>query len=468
MRATVAAGLGAALSILSGCVAYVPPLVHQFNRGDLEQLRVGETTRTEAEATLRSADWLRRESSIEVAEESRNAGHFAAALGVGGGVGTLTTQRYRILTAFDERNVLTRFELEERSPEANPVPGRETHAFDAPPPDSALVAHSGLPWIQGFHGLACGASAIAAVNVRQQVWLWRHGPGEPPIELAVPHAGLIRGLAFESGDDRLLCLSNEVACIDLARIAASRSKSIAKAPPAWIRKHAPGWLACVSPDGSRLVAAGPKKGVVVVLDAASGRELASWQATRGTIVDLAWSGDGRRVAVADADFASFVVGVWDLGAGSPALEGGSQIARGRFTYAPAIRFSPDGRRLAVNCGTHVEIWNLGPLDSGAGGGSAPGAPHLADAFLLPFGPEPGPIDYGVTSLAFSADGNRLAATNTQGVVYDLARSRRVWTHRWQAGQGAGYLNKIDFLPGTDRLVASSNRGVFSWSVSPTP
>jgi dipeptidyl aminopeptidase/acylaminoacyl peptidase len=108
----------------------------------------------------------------------------------------------------------------------------------------------------------------------------------------------------------------------------------------------------ISPDGKRL-AAGGGTGVrtgVKVWDAETGKELYTFGGLSGEAFCLGFSPDGKRLAVGTRNFADQVkaggirgeVRFWDLGTGKPA---GTWEPHGQ--YVKTLAYTPDGKRLAV-------------------------------------------------------------------------------------------------------------------------
>jgi WD40 repeat protein/serine/threonine protein kinase len=129
-------------------------------------------------------------------------------------------------------------------------------------------------------------------------------------------------------------------------------------------------LTCVaySPDG-RLVAASGADQAVRVWDAATGREVHTLLSHEATVTCVAFSPDGKRLASADL---GQVVRLWDVRTGREEtprnepirLNGPSQTSnrspwdRTR-PWVPRIAFSADGRRLAVINGRQpVQLWDV--------------------------------------------------------------------------------------------------------------
>src|SRR5205823_6516315 len=100
-----------------------------------------------------------------------------------------------------------------------------------------------------------------------------------------------------------------------------------------------GWRLVFSPDGKVLASTGFGEMHVCLWDVASGRLLTPADGHRGSVLGLAVSPDGSRLASAGADAH---VRVWDLASGK-------QVAR--LTTDPLlacsrVAFSPDGKTLA--------------------------------------------------------------------------------------------------------------------------
>src|ERR1035438_3219017 len=108
-----------------------------------------------------------------------------------------------------------------------------------------------------------------------------------------------------------------------------------------------------SPDG-KVIAVGSWQ-EVRLLDAATQQEVGKFAATSDMVRALAFSRDGRRLAVAGGSPARFgEVQVWDVASRK-------QIAqwRGHDDCIYAVAFSPDGSRLATGSYDKlVKIWNV--------------------------------------------------------------------------------------------------------------
>src|SRR5262249_19335691 len=137
-----------------------------------------------------------------------------------------------------------------------------------------------------------------------------------------------------------------------------------------------------SPDG-RYLAIGREEPDVVLCDLDGGGPARPLGIAVERTSDLRFSPDGRTLAV--SRHGSGAILLWDLRAGRPRM-----TLQGRSSPVTAMSFAPDGRPLASADLTGIRLWDL-----------ATGRPrhHLA-----------GPSIY-VPSLAYSPDGRLLAAVS---------------------------------------------------------
>jgi WD40 repeat protein/tRNA A-37 threonylcarbamoyl transferase component Bud32 len=155
-----------------------------------------------------------------------------------------------------------------------------------------------------------------------------------------------------------------------------------------------------SPDGRRL-ASGSADGNVRVWDVARGETVVTLRGHAAAVNGLAFDPDGRRLAsTGRGEPSPGELKLWDAGNGK-ALAG-----RTWHTLLPAVSFSPDGRRLVTAGHDPVSGGNVVAWDA---------------ATLKPIGTFKGQSKRIIpwTSVAFSADGQRIAAGSPAGLV-------RVW------------------------------------------
>jgi WD40 repeat protein/tetratricopeptide (TPR) repeat protein len=110
-----------------------------------------------------------------------------------------------------------------------------------------------------------------------------------------------------------------------------------------------------SRDGKRL-AVGSGDGTLTILDPVAGRQVVAFKGHADPVCSVSFSADGRRLA-SGSFFAPMAaprdVKVWDAGSGQELLS-----LRGHLGGVTAVRFSPDGRRLAsAGMDFTVRIWD---------------------------------------------------------------------------------------------------------------
>jgi serine/threonine protein kinase/WD40 repeat protein len=197
-------------------------------------------------------------------------------------------------------------------------------------------------------------------------------------------------------------------------------------------------------EGTRVVAASPRD---------SGIRLSSWELSNAiqpqllVSLDIADAGqysrplgcspDGTRIAVSGA-----TIHVVDLQTpNAPPLS----LGQTRPDTVSALVFSPDGNKLAVGRYDHtVELWDLRKP------GVQPLILHVS---------EPKPFVAGVVTLAFSPDGERLAASVPGRVqVWDL---RDLYKKLWQQFPGS---SPVAFSPDGKELATSADGFVRIWDL----
>jgi WD40 repeat protein/tRNA A-37 threonylcarbamoyl transferase component Bud32 len=191
---------------------------------------------------------------------------------------------------------------------------------------------------------------------------------------------------------------------------------------------------------SKKLATGYDTGAVRIRDAASGVVELEFQANQGTVWDVAFSPDGKKIATAGG-----------LGIGSPGKAEVWDAATGRHLYTPTghdpqyqisgVAWSPDGKRLATACHDHTaRLWD-----------GQTGKP------LLVLRGHTG----AVRGVSFSPDGTRLATASYDQTVklWDSSNGSLIATLKWHVHQ----VTSVAWSPDSKRLAsASQDRAVHVW------
>jgi WD40 repeat protein len=182
----------------------------------------------------------------------------------------------------------------------------------------------------------------------------------------------------------------------------------------------------MSPDGTRVVTAS-HDGTARLWDVATGRPVGQTLQHQGDVYCALFSPDGTKVATGSGDGSARV---WSAATGEP-LSPPLEHALGVY----ALAFTPDGKKLAVGCVNQIASWaaplGMDPWELRRNIGTARTEKPLAAIWdLETYAPVALPLrpTSVVTSLAFSADGRRLACGlgDRQGAaVYDPADGKLV-------------------------------------------
>jgi WD40 repeat protein len=199
-----------------------------------------------------------------------------------------------------------------------------------------------------------------------------------------------------------------------------------------------------SPDGTilaaRLIDEATWQGLVVLWNAASGKEINSFPEANGLVTGMAWSPDGQTLAWTDG----WSIRLWDAASSNllpkpqptwPAPITGSSIGQSMVTN---LAWSPDGKSLATSQGNIIKLWD-------------PGTGKEIKALEAP-------EDTGVvTTMAWSSDGHMLADLTVIG------NSTKAWVQIWDITTGQELTNFGNYGLGL-HIAWAPSRNILAYSV----
>jgi WD40 repeat protein len=248
-----------------------------------------------------------------------------------------------------------------------------------------LRGHSG--WVNSLV-ISSDGRWLASASKDRTIKLWDLETGRELLTFS-GHAGEVKALAFDPGANRLASASED-RTVKLWDLSTNRELLTIQGHQSGVNNVA------FSPDGLRVASASgdlgpdgrPMPGEVKIWDAVTGTELIALPPQADPIEVLAFSPDGRRLAIGGKDGTMLV---WDLALGQEVFR-----PRGHSNAVRSLAFSPDGRRLASGSDdATVRLW-----DTATGQELLTLHGHQAS----------------VASVSFSPDGRRLASSGHDGAV----------------------------------------------------
>lgn len=444
---------------LTGCIILpLPPLGAQIGQEDVETIEAGVSTRDQVHAVLGKpeATILDRYEIFDVSKERFN---WLIMTYFGGHIKRVRGQSYRVLAEYDPEDVLRdlRWEGHGEEPSEEPRPKAswadtldlgtwddELRGAVSASPDGRLLAQS-ASYIAPLQSPAIKLRDGGTGNVIAEV---DAVSGCPPIGFNQRHESFLSvrvggstpvTTVFLSDSEHLASItSGETLCVWNANTQMS------------VRQLAGGdsIRRLVSARSAPNVAVSDDEGTIRIWDALSGKAI-NTIATRipdsryAAWLKMVLSDDGKRLAVLqsrwadverfgllwDRTFVSYEVRLWDVDTG---IELAALNLVKPETEPPYlvdsnhnIALSSDQTRVAVNLSERVEIWRLAePLKLASQERAASQAdPWTLEQVLVlpPLGDVPSHL-----SIAFSADGRKLAAGYLSAIVWEVGTWRTLW------------------------------------------
>jgi RNA polymerase sigma factor (sigma-70 family) len=288
---------------------------------------------------------------------------------------------------------------------------------------------------QSYLARSADGKLVATGGTDGTVTLWEAATGRRLRELA-GHRGQVVALAF-SPDGRRLATAGWEPTVRVWDVAGGRQERAITCAGASHQMEA----VAFSPDGRRLAVADYGRGVVRLLDAATGEELR--QLAQGGPAALAFAPDGKTLAAGGRGGGAVVL--WDVATGGKVRTIPVRPGNG-LAITDAVAFSPDGRLLATgHHHTAVCLWE-------------------AATGKLVREIETGGVTW---CLAFSPDGAYLASGGTDGkaTLWEVATGRRAL----QLSGHQYWVMRLAFGPDGRTLATGAYDGTsLLWSLRPGP
>jgi WD40 repeat protein/transcriptional regulator with XRE-family HTH domain len=279
---------------------------------------------------------------------------------------------------------------------------------------------------------------VATGGRDQKARIWNATTGQILYTLS-GHTNPINGVAFNPDMTQLATASWDHT-VRVWDITAARESILIPSPP--YGSH----LVFPSPDGSQIMSFDLTRNAIIIQDGLSGKELFTLKSTKGQIIGSAYSPDGKLVGAVNDNGQALI---WDS-------KTGKQVATITDPTIPSSGvFSPDGSLIASgHSNGEINIWNVksGKVIQSLQKPIPNSAPNL--------------LNYQISSLMFSPDGNDLISGDMNGlvIVWDVKTGKKLMTLTEQEGasiEARQGINWIAYSPNGKYVAVASERNFTS-------
>jgi WD40 repeat protein len=441
------------LFLFIGCL-YVPPVGRQIGNEELKTIEIGSTTKAEVTNLLGKPDLLENER-FYVYEAGQNFGYIVVFIDPGG-IGSLSEERYRLLFEFNVNEVVKRYHIEPiylanwagisdgwENPDNQTTSGKEALFQKTNFKELILLEHGFF-----FRRVAFSPdSKMVAAHIYQKgLWLKDLDTGEQYF------LDKQRVLDFQySPDGKSLAMIDKKGFVRILDINTWKEIVVFRGHGEVSHWRSGGTESLsYSPDGRMVATSGNKE--LKIWNPLTGVEIMTIDVPKW-VTSIAFSPDGKLIAAVTG---SFVSGSWDAVNIWDAVNG-SHLGILDSKKEDNIEFSPKGRTLAVNKGTHLELWDVSQCEVDRSSSDSSQIGELLDVFILPSGKR-----VGESRQSFSSDGNIIAVSNGGNIViWDIAQSREI---RRFISNEVEYFHDVAFSPDGNYLVIIAGGGVYLCTV----
>jgi tricorn protease-like protein len=195
--------------------------------------------------------------------------------------------------------------------------------------------------------MVIAGKTVQVGSLQEEIRLWELATGAEKLKINGKERASLKAIQLRAGDKTLLSVNDKGDLIlwDIGSGRAVASSTIQTGITA----------AAVTADG-KIVAAGDNDGIVTLWEAAGGRQLGKLIGPKNRVASLAFSQDGKFLAVGtDQGMKPVEVRVWEV-----ATERARGVLQGATGAITAVVFGPDGKTLVTGgWDKKVRVWDIG-------------------------------------------------------------------------------------------------------------